>query len=50
MTVKVKTRNGELVSEVLKEDQYHYLLQHDGDYVWFLKRDCEILPSKELLH
>lgn len=50
MTVKVKIQNDELISEVLEESQHHYLLQYDGDWVWFLKRDCEILPSKGLLY
>ena len=43
MKVKVNIKGEYYVSEVLSEDEYEYLIEYDGDWVWFLKTECEII-------
>lgn len=45
MTVRIKILGDYIIAEVLEERPYHYLIQYDGDWVWFYKRDCEIISE-----
>ena len=43
MKVKINIKGEYYIFEVLAEDEYAYLIEYDGDWVWFLKKECDII-------
>ena len=47
MKIKINTKDGDIITDVIVEGTDHYLVAYDQDYVWFRKDQCEIIPEEE---